>query len=102
MKGSIQKRTTKRGDLAYLVRVELPADSTTGKRRQRAKAFPTKKAAEAALAKWIAELDRGIAVDCANLTLGAFLDRWQETLDTWGQRHAGAMRTWCVYTSRRR
>ena len=35
MKGSIQKRTTKRGDLAYLVRVELPADSTTGKRRQR-------------------------------------------------------------------
>jgi hypothetical protein len=50
MKGSIQKRTTKQGETYYLVRAELPADSTTGKRRQRAKAFPTKKAAETALA----------------------------------------------------
>src|SRR4029079_10572761 len=80
-KGSIQKRTTKKGDVSYLVRVELPPDPTTGKRKQRAEAFPTKKAAESAMAQWLAELDRGIAVDAANLTLAAYLARWLDTLE---------------------
>ena len=29
VKGSIQKRTTKKGDVSYLVRVELPTGSTS-------------------------------------------------------------------------
>jgi integrase len=80
VKGSIQKRTTKRGDVSYLVRVELPADPTTNQRRQRAKAFPTKKAAETELAKWITEVERGTAVDVSRLTLAEYLTNWLDGL----------------------
>ena len=51
----------------------------TGQRRQRAETFRTRKEAEAALAKWIADIDRGTAVDGSKLTLGEYLDHWLST-----------------------
>jgi len=75
MKGSIQKRPGKRG-VSYLVRVEHPADPATGERRQHAKTYRTRKEAEAALARWITEVERGTAVDASKLTVAELLRQW--------------------------
>src|SRR4051794_39453540 len=75
VKGAIWKRQGKRG-VSYTARVDLGADPVTGQRRQRAETFRTRKEAEAALAKWIADMDRSTAVDGSKLTLGEYLDHW--------------------------
>ena len=66
MRGTIQKRQGPQGT-AYRVRVEFPADPVTGKRRQRSETFKTKREAEAKLATWLAEIERGSAVDPAQV-----------------------------------
>lgn len=73
--GSIRKRTGKNG-VAYLVRVEFPPDPVTGQRRQRAETFRTKKAAEARLAEWLNEVERGTAVDATKMTVAEYLTYW--------------------------
>jgi len=78
-RGSIQKRQSAKG-MAYWVRVEYAADPTTGERRQRSETFRLKKDAEAALAKWLAEIDRGTAVDTTRQTVGEFLTHWLDTV----------------------
>lgn len=75
MKGSIQKRIGPQG-VAYRVRVEYPPDPVTSKRRQRSETFERKKDAETALAKWVAEIDRGTAVDTTKMTVAEFLRHW--------------------------
>lgn len=75
MKGSIQKRKGASGT-AYRARVEYPPDPVTGERRQRSKTFATRKQAEAELAKWLVEIDRGTALEPSNTTVGELLDRW--------------------------
>jgi integrase len=74
----IQKLTGPRG-VSYLVRVEYPRDPTTGKRKQRAKAFRTKKEAEKALAEWLTEIERGTAIDGGKMTFGEYLAHWLDT-----------------------
>jgi hypothetical protein len=66
----IQKLMGPRG-VSYLARVEYPRDPMTGKRRQRSKAFRTKKEAEKALAEWLVEIERGTVVDGAKMTVGS-------------------------------
>ena len=44
---SVEKHTTATGLVSYRVRVDLPADAVTGRRRQRMKTVRTKKEAEA-------------------------------------------------------
>lgn len=73
--GSIRKRTGKNG-VAYLVRVEFPPDPVTGQRRQRAETFRTKKAAEARLAEWLNEVERGTTVDATKMTVAEYLTYW--------------------------
>jgi hypothetical protein len=75
MKGSIQKRKGANGT-AYRARVEYPPDPVTGERRQRSKTFATRKQAEAELAKWLVEIDRGTALEPSNTTVSELLDRW--------------------------
>lgn len=75
MKGSIRKRTGPQGT-AYLVRVEYPPDPLTGKRRQRSKTFPTRKRAEAELARWLTEVYQGTALEPSKTTVALLLDRW--------------------------
>jgi integrase len=79
MKGAIWKRQGKRG-VSYTVRVDLGPDPVTGQRRQRAETFRTKKDAETALAKWIADIDRGTALDTEKLTVGEYLTHWLDSL----------------------
>lgn len=74
----IQKIVGVRG-ASYLVRVEFPPDPVTGKRRQRSKSFKTKKEAEKALAQWLVEIERGVAIDTDRLTIADLFDRWLET-----------------------
>src|SRR5262249_10120085 len=80
MRGAIWKRRGKRG-VSYTVRVDLGLDPVTGKRRQRAETFRTKDEAETALAKWVAEIDRGVVVDSANVTVAEYLDKWLASLE---------------------
>jgi hypothetical protein len=72
MRGSIEKRTGPQG-VAFRVRVEYPPDPITGKRRQPSETFKTKNEAETKLALWLAEIERGTAVDTTKMTLGEFL-----------------------------
>jgi integrase len=79
MKGTIWKRQGKRG-VSYTARVDLGPDPVSGKRRQRAETFRTRKEAEAELAKWIADIERGTAVDAARISLGEYLTGWLDSL----------------------
>jgi integrase len=76
MRGSVQKRTGKNGTVSYMVRVEMPADPVTGERRQRAKTFKTRKEADAELAKWLVEIERGTSVEPSKLAVGELLTMW--------------------------
>jgi integrase len=78
MRGTIDKRLGKRGP-GYLVRVDLGADPVTGKRRQRAKTFATRREAEAALAQWLADIEHGTAIEPSKLTVRDYLLSWLET-----------------------
>jgi integrase len=62
-----------------MVRVEFPPDPVTGKRRQRAETVKTKKAAEARLAEWLTEIERGIEIDGGKMTFGEYLAYWLDT-----------------------
>ncbi|MGI8546484.1 MAG: tyrosine-type recombinase/integrase [Gemmatimonadaceae bacterium] len=76
--GSVQKIMRDYG-ASYRVRVEFPLDPLTGKRRQRSKVVKTKKEADRLLAEWLVEIERGIAVDGAKMTVGEYLKYWLET-----------------------
>src|SRR5215216_157487 len=80
MRGSVQKRTGKNGTVSYMVRVEMPADPVNGERRQRAKTFKTRKEADAELAKWITEIERGTAVEPSKLTIAELMGQWLENV----------------------
>lgn len=80
-RGSIQKRVSAaNGDTSYRARVEFPADPVTGKRRQLSETFPTRKAAQSALATWLADIERGTAVDTSTMTVADFMRHWLDTV----------------------
>jgi len=67
---------------SWLVRVELPRDLKTGKRRQKAETVNgTKRQAEARLAQMLVEVGQGgYNFDAQNLTVAQFLDKWLEAI----------------------
>lgn len=75
--------------MRYDAVVDMGPNASTGKRRQRKKTYNTKKEAQAGLAAWLAEIDKGSAVDRSAHTLGELLDFW---LDTYA-RHRVRTRT---------
>src|SRR5215212_8321379 len=75
-RGNIRKRTRKDGTTAYMVRVEMPPDPRTGKRKARAGTFDTEKAAEKTLTAWLTEFDKGITVEPTRMTMTELLRRW--------------------------
>src|SRR5919202_6843287 len=68
---------------------DLSTDPVTGRRRQRSKSFKTKRAAQAALATMLADIDRGTAVDRSRQTVAQMMQYW---LDTYA-RHRCAAKT---------
>jgi integrase len=51
----------------------------TGRRRQRSKSFKTKRAAQAALATMLADIDKGTAVDRSRQTVAQMMQYWLDT-----------------------
>jgi integrase len=76
--GSIERRVAKDGTVAYRVTVELPPHAPTGKRDRRRGTFRTKREAEQARARWVAEVDSGSTVRTSTLTLAELCARWLE------------------------
>ncbi len=67
---------TKRGK-AWRIAVELEPDPITNKRRQRFETFHgSKKEAEKRLRELLADVDKGMLVADAKMTLAAYLERW--------------------------
>jgi integrase len=76
MKGNIQKRKNHYGT-SYRVRVESEPDPSTGKRRQwTIGTYKTRKDAEAAVAKAVADAENGTAVDPSKLTIRQYMKTW--------------------------
>jgi integrase len=74
-RGSIEKRGK-----SWRIRVEV-GRSATGSRTQRSRSgYKTRREAERALAEWLAELDRGIAVDGTRMTVAEYLHYWHTTV----------------------
>ncbi|HEY7063614.1 MAG TPA: site-specific integrase [Chloroflexota bacterium] len=81
MQGSIQKRLGKRG-VTWTVVIDLPRDPVTGKRRQQRLSAPSKREAEALLARALHEVQAGTFVEPVKLTLATYLQQWLERIQT--------------------
>jgi integrase len=80
-RGAITKRISERtGKASYQIRVELPPDPVTGDRRQGSETYRTRKEAEARLATWLREIERGEAVLPSSITVGELLQSWLATV----------------------
>jgi integrase len=77
-RGSIRKVARKDG-ISYEVVVDLGHDSVTGKRRQRTKRYRTKRDAHTALTAWLADIDKGTAVDRSQQTVAELMHYWLDT-----------------------
>ena len=77
-RGSIRKHERANG-VRYEVVVDFGYDPATGKRRQRSKSFKTRREAQAALAAWLADIDKGAAVDRSTKTVAEVMAYWIET-----------------------
>jgi len=78
MRGSIIKRETRKGPV-YDIVFDLGRDPATGRRKQKwVRGFKTRKEAEAALAKAVAEVTQGTYIDPVKMTVGEYLRWWLE------------------------
>lgn len=77
-RGSIRKVARKDG-ISYEVVVDLGRNPVSGKRRQRTKRYRTKREAQVALTAWLAEIDKGTAVDRSQQTVAELLHYWLDT-----------------------
>jgi hypothetical protein len=72
MTGNVHKRGN-----PWYVTVEMPRDPVTGRRRQKTHSgFRTRKEAEAARVRILADMQRGEYVEPSKKTVGQFLDEW--------------------------
>ena len=71
------------GTASRRVRVDM-IDPVTGKRRQPQRTYKTKREAEAGLAQWLVEIERGTAVNASKMTVAELLRDW---LGTYAQHH---------------
>lgn len=77
-KGSLFKEVGKDGTVSWRVRVDM-VDPVTGKRRQPQRTYKTKREAEAGMAQWLVEIERGTAVNTSKMTVGEYLQDWLTT-----------------------
>jgi integrase len=74
----ITTRTLPDGSTRFDVRIELPPDPLTGKRRVPQRTFRTRKEAEDYQLKHLLDLSDGIVIAPDRLTVGDLLERWLE------------------------
>jgi integrase len=77
IKGQVFKETAKNGQISWRVRVTI--SEADGTRRAPQRSYRTRKAADAGLRQWLAELENGTAVDTTSHTVGSYLRQWLET-----------------------
>ncbi len=77
-RGSIRKHERDSG-VRYEAVVDYGPDPVTGRRRQRTRSFRTKKEAQTALTAWLAEINKGAAVDRSGQTMGELMRYWLDT-----------------------
>lgn len=80
-RGSIRARQGKHG-VSYEVRLEYPADPTTGKRRQETVTCRTKKEADKELARRLVSVTDGTCVDVSKTTVAEQMVAWLDTVAT--------------------
>ncbi len=80
MRGQIVDRGKDgRGRKRWLLRIYLGPDPATGRRVYKSRVFyGPKSAAEAELAKWVAQVEQGGAVEPSRMRVAEFLDKWLE------------------------
>jgi hypothetical protein len=64
------------GGVRYEVVVDLGTNPVMGRRRQRSTFFRTKRAAQAALATMLTDIDKGTAVDRSRQTVAQMMQYW--------------------------
>lgn len=77
-RGTITKVETEDG-IRWRVRVDM-ADPETGRRLRPQRTYKTRRDAEAGLAQWIAEIERGAAVLPSGKTVGDYLTYWLDAV----------------------
>ena len=77
-KGSLFKEVGKDGTVSWRVRVDM-VDPVTGKRRQPQRTYKTRREAEASMAQWLVEIERGTAVVNSRMTVGEYVAYWLDT-----------------------
>ncbi len=77
-KGSIFKEVGQDGTVSWRVRVDM-LDPKTGKRRQPQRTYKTKREAQAGMAQWVVEIERGTAVVNSRMTVGEYITYWLDT-----------------------
>lgn len=80
--GHLRERITKKGK-AFELTIELPKDTTTGKRHRKTKTiYCTKRQAQKELDNWIYELEHGTYIEPTKSTVNTFLAEWINTYVT--------------------
>jgi integrase len=77
-KGSVFKDVATDGSVRWRVRIDM-VDPVTGKRRQPQRTYRTRREAEAGLAEWLVEVERGTAVVHSRMTVGEYMAYWLDT-----------------------
>ncbi|MBA2247262.1 MAG: Arm DNA-binding domain-containing protein [Chloroflexia bacterium] len=77
MRGHIEKRGK-----TWSAVIDMPRDPATGKRRQKRITAPTKRAAEAKMAEFIASVEQGGFADSGQLTVSEYLEQWLRTVES--------------------
>jgi len=76
--GSIFREIGQDGTVSWRVRVDM-VDPKTGKRRQPQRTYRTKREAQAGMAQWVVEIERGTAVVNSRMTVGEYMTYWLDT-----------------------
>ena len=78
MSGSIRQRKYKNGKVSYQVVIEKGVDSN-GKRLRDFYTYPTKKAAQAALAEMVTQMNHSTYIEPSKLTVAQAMEQWYVT-----------------------
>lgn len=80
--GSIEKRVSKLGTVAWGAVLDIGPDPVTGKRRQRRLSAPTKRELEALIQQTRTEVQKGTHVEPSKQTVREYLESWLAAIET--------------------
>jgi integrase len=83
MAWNIEKHLSTKGEVTYYIRVELPPDPKTGKRRQKRVSSPIKREAERLAREIQSSVDNGgfAEAHATKITVEQYLEQWIESID---------------------